>query len=613
MLIVNCELVNTMMRKTMLVLLCLMAAIGVKAGDGSSCSNAIELTKVEGETFNYSVTQPKTVWFSAWTFDLPLKVCFTPASPDFPAPDVEMDFTCKPGVYEDSILCSLFCPSSSTSVQFDMPHKAVLTKEGDSYCISMGKTYRDLLLKTGISYNVQVFVKVVFKSAGGLTLVPDSEFADCMDGGKFIHLGDTINVKANDTERYVVLPFVQWKEDSIRCIWQGTEPCSFAFANTCQFDPTDAWDENILDRKVLQPGDTISYTADRVKEYAEFENAQAGMYYGRMLSASDGVFKIERIPVAPPDGDATLLRYERAVTIMANDTNALFALRRDTLGLRFDTPTDHVFKMYIGKTADFTPATAIVTYQYDITDKGHSLILKRSEVEALWAQTTDNYLYVRFQTSARTTVTPNIWSVSPCAEKWGKLPKGTFTVDRYGNGLVYYRLYYNEWKNGEITFAWAGSQSCTYWLADTCGFSPATTSPEIIPISGVGYGSLPKTTGTKTFTLDDIAQWADYVDDEGNLYVLFRSTVAGQMTVTSAAPEEKDPTYPSATIAIECIEGMSKISVRVSEAQTIVIKDIAGSIIKQWDAEVGEAYIVTLPAGAYTLSGETETIALKVP
>ena len=124
---------------------------------------------------------------------------------------------------------------------------------------------------------------------------------------------------------------------------------------------------------------------------------------------------------------------------------------------------------------------------------------------------------------------------------------------------------------------------------------------------------MPKTTGTKTFTLDDIAQWADYVDDEGNLYVLFRSTVAGQMTVTSAAPEEKDPTYPSATIAIECIEGMSKISVRVSEAQTIVIKDIAGSIIKQWDAEVGEAYIVTLPAGVYTLSGETETIALKVP
>ncbi len=601
------------MRKTMLVLLCLMAAIGVKAGDGSSCYNAIELTKVEGETFNFSVNQPKTVWFSAWTFDLPLKVCFTPIDPAFPPPDVEMDFTCRPGVYEDSILCSLFCPSSSTGLQFDMPHKAVLTKEGDSYCISMGKTYRDLLLKTGISYNVQVFVKVVFKSAGGLTLVPDSEFADCMDGGKFFKLGDTVNIKSNDTERYVVLPFVQWKEDSIRCIWQGTEPCLFAFANTCQFDPMDVWDANILDRKTIQPGDTISYSAARVKEYAEFENAQAGMYYGRMLSNSEGVFKIERIPVAPPDGDATLLRYDRAVTIMANDTNALFALRRDTFGLRFDSPTDHVLRMYIGKTADFTPSTAIASYQYDISDKGHSLILKRSEVEALWEQTTDSYLYVRFQTSARTTVTPYIWSVSACAEKWGKLPKGSFTVDRSGNGAVYYRLYYNEWKNGEITFKWGGSQACTYWIADTCGFSAKTTDPRIIPVKDVGYGSLKSKTGTKTFSLDEIAQWADYVDDEGNLYVLFNTSAAGAMNITSDAPEETDPTYPSATIAVACIEGSSDMTVRVSENQTIVIKDIAGSIIKQWDAEVGEAYIVTLPAGAYTLSGEAETIALKVP
>ena len=142
-----------MIRKAILSLMLLFGAITMHAATGTSCYDAIPLGKDYSETIN----GPKTVWYVAKTFDLPIKVCFTPLNTSLPAPDVEMDFTCIPGVYEDSILCSLFCKGNTTGVTFDMPHKPALQLEDGAYCISMGKRYRDLLLQAGISYNVEVY------------------------------------------------------------------------------------------------------------------------------------------------------------------------------------------------------------------------------------------------------------------------------------------------------------------------------------------------------------------------------------------------------------------------------------------------------------------------
>jgi hypothetical protein len=374
------------------------------AATGTSCYDAIPLGKDYSETIN----GPKTVWYVAKTFDLPVKVCFTPTNIDLPAPDVEMDFTCNPGVYEDSILCSLFCKNNTTGVTFDMPHKPVLVLEDNSYCISMGEKYRDLLLQAGINYNVDVYVKVTFKSAGTLSMVPDTEFSDCMDGGKFMQLGDTVEVKSKDKDRHVILPYIQWSEDSIRYIWQGTAPVDIVIANTCGIDPIDYTDERIVDRIEMKPGDTVSYTAAQIKYYAGFENVQAGMYYGKFYSNDTGVLKIERVPVAPPDGGAVLLKYDKPTTIYANDINTLYAMRRDTNAIRFDSPTNHVLKIYFGTTADFTPETAIASYQFIANTDAHTLMLTAKEIENLWRSVTGNYIYIRFSTTARTSVTPSI-------------------------------------------------------------------------------------------------------------------------------------------------------------------------------------------------------------
>lgn len=593
-----------------MMLLCWSATALSAAVPGSSCDNPIPLTK----DFTVQVDKAGTVWYSAWTFDLPIKVCFTPINPDFPAPDVEMDFSCTPGVYEDSILCSLFCTSSGSGVMLDMPHKPTLVKEGDDYCISMGKAYRDLLLQTGISYNLRVLVKVTFKSAGTLSMIPDTEFKDCMDGGKFTHLGDTIQVNANDKERFVILPYIQWMEDSVRYIWTGTKPVQAVVASTCAAEADDYLDERNLDRIDIQPGDTAQKTAAEIKYYAEYgqgqqsaNTVQAGMLYGRFLSEASGVMKIERVPVAPPAGGATLLRYDRATTIMANDTDALYALRRDTVGVRFDSPTQHILRMYVGASADFTPATALASYQYNISDNGHSLMLFKEQLDALWTQTTGNYLYIRFLTTARTSVIPSVWAPSECAQKWDFLKPGELSVARSASGVVYHKLYYNQWRGAAMTFKWAGTAACPVFIGDTCGFPNNATNVHVVK----GYSI--KRNGTLTITAAEIEEWADRVDDEGNLYVMFYTSANGTMTISGGAPAETDPVYPGATVSVVCLDNNGKLQVSVSTDQHITIRNAAGAITREWDAIAGSPEQFTLGAGTYTLTGNNETITLQVP
>lgn len=598
-----------MIRKAILSLMFLFGAITMHAATGSSCYDPIPL----GKDYSEKIDGPKTVWYVAKTFDLPVKVCFSPQSPSMPAPDVEMDFTCKPGVYEDSILCSLFCKNNTTGVTFDMPHKPVLEMEDGAYCISMGKRYRDLLLQAGISYNVDVYVKVEFKSAGTLSMVPDTEFADCMDGGKFMQLGDTVKVKPKDKDRHVILPYVQWSKDSIRYIWQGTAPVTVAIANTCGIDPTDNGDDRIVDFFEMQPGDTTCYTAEQIKHYAEFENAQAGMYYGKFYSNGTGVLKVERIPVAPPDGGAILLEYGKTVSIEANDTQ-LFALSKDTVSLRFDSPTDYILRMYVGATADFTPETALATYQYDVYAGGHTLMLTADELAALWAKTSGKYLYVRFATNAATTVTADIWYPSECAKQWKEILPGELYIERYQRGLVYHKLVYSKWKGGDITIKSNIGDSYPVAIGDTCGFQSNANNSHVLYYKTISRKK------TITIPAATVETWADRVDDEGNLYVLFYTSTAGTITISSTAPEEQDPIeplpepidYPGLSIHAACLTTGQGVQISVAMPQTLILTNERGEVVKEWEAVVGTAVEINLTTGTYTLKGKKEEMKIHV-
>ena len=516
-----------------MALMCVWNA--AQAQQGTSCQNPITLTN----DYSAPINGAGTVWYVANTFDLPLTVRFFPTNNSDQKPDIEMDFSCTPGVYNDTILCSFFC--SSNSVYISMPYnpendiRQKTDEQGHVYYeVAMGEYYRNLLLSAGISYNVQVFVKVTYHSSGQITLSPDAEFAGCMDTDDWLLFGNWLNVAANDQETYFVAPYASWKKDSVRFIWDGPADATVAMGSSCSFEALNPLDDRRIDVWTMSGGgDTTNHRNSDILHYLDY-NASGDMYFIKVVSAQPGRLKVERMPLAKPDGNATLLEYDQPATVNANDVDALYAIPMTwTNATMFTTPTPNVFKMYVGTTATFTPQTAIATYQFDKTETGHQLGLFADEMEALWTRTKKKYLYIRFETAAGTTITPSLWTPSDCMNKIIRLKAGqSYSVK--ARSASYYGLYYSEWAGGDLTLSWEGSSKCPVYIGDTCANMNNATNVHVIQDESIPRG------GSYTIPASEIAEWAEYVDADGFIYVRFNPQYGGTVTLTTTAPEEVD-------------------------------------------------------------------------
>lgn len=611
------------MKRIRYILLCACALIGTCAqayaqNPGAACRTAIPM----GKDYCAQVRNGQTVWYSAWTFDLPLTVTFAPESKTDPAPEVEMDFTCTPGYYQDSILCSLFCKTSGGSgLDFGLPHKPSLSSKtlDDGtfvYYLSLGKKYRDLLLRVGISYNVEVFVKVTYKCNGQISLAPDDLFTNCVDNAKFMQFGDTVDVKASDKQRHVIVPYVQWQEDTIVYRWKGTAPLTMSVANTCDFDPTDNTDGNIIQYVAnIQPGDSVKVSATRIYNWVHndlFPN-EAGMYFAKFYSAEPGTITIVKAPQAPPRANATLLRFDKTYPLNAHDSS-VFAIPtswNDTkINTKFTTPTDHIFRMTIATDPDFSETHTLKTYQFEKAESGRWQGIVGKNMADFWKKTTEQFLYIRFDCSEATTVTPAKWYMSDCYEKTASYAVNAgdaVTVTR-GSSTVY-RFSYPQWAGGDMTISFALSAACEVYLADTCAINRTKADAPYWLV----YKDTVKSTKPLTIPASKIASWADRLDEEGCFYGLFYTTANStnrKLTFTTNAPEETDPTYPASTIAVAC-DG-TKVVVMVSQPQTIEVYDESSVKKAEWNAEPGTPHELVLPVGKYTLVGEKEKIEINL-
>ena len=111
--------------------------------------------------------------------------------------------------------------------------------------------------------------------------------------------------------------------------------------------------------------------------------AKGGIFYVKVVSGGSGTLKVELVKETPPEGGATLLQYD-VPTPVSGDTAMLYAIPKAwTSATRFNTPTDHLFKMYIGLTPDFLTKDAVGVYPFSVTDQGHWCGLTKAELDAL--------------------------------------------------------------------------------------------------------------------------------------------------------------------------------------------------------------------------------------
>lgn len=163
-----------------------------------------------------------------------------------------------------------------------------------------------------------------------------------------------------------------------------------------------------------------------------------------------------------------------------------------------------------------------------------------------------------------------------------------------------------------MTINFAINSDCEVYIADTCGM---TRTKKDAPY-WLKYKEIVKSSKPLVIEAGEIESWKDRIDEEGCFYGLFYTTASSttrNLTFTTNAPEEKDPVYPAATIVVAC-DSEKKPFVEVSVAQTITVKNEAGSVVKTIpDAQPETKYSLSeLPAGKYTLVGQTEEIVVNL-
>ena len=211
---------------------------------------------------------------------------------------------------------------------------------------------------------------------------------------------------------------------------------------------------------------------------------------------------------------------------------------------------------------------------------------------------------------------PELWAVSECYTKTKSnviAPGDSKTITKgsqHQTPTTIYRLAYADWVGGDMEIKFSLSDPCEIYIADTCGMNINKEDASY----WLKYAGETSSDESLIIPAAEIASWADRIDGEGCFYVCFYSGARSgtrRITLTTNAPEEKDPVYPATSVSVICDDEGNKY-VLVKENQPIVI--LQGTDVKMsFDAVAGETHSLSgLPAGTYTLRGQNDEIVLKL-
>jgi hypothetical protein len=225
--------------------------------------------------------------------------------------------------------------------------------------------------------------------------------------------------------------------------------------------------------------------------------------------------------------------------------------------------------------------------------------------------TGQKFLYVRFECTEATTLTPSEWTPSDCYEKAELIHKND-TLDIAMRSKDIYRIFYADWQGGDMYVHWEGQRMCKMLVSDTCTIGTNGSATSVIYYEEMEDGT------TYTITAAELTEMATSVDEDGYIYMRFYSDKSGKVALSTTAPEEvdppdePDPVVPHATIYVTCLESTTGVQIRVSTPQTIRIKDAAGTEIWQQTVQPDQPQSVPLPPAAYTLIGEYEQVEIHL-
>ena len=548
----NCQIVNyksfDIMKKFFFALFVVFFATSMMAQTGLTCEDPIPVdNEYEGK-----VDGPCELWYTANTYDLPLHVYFIPESDNSTwGPEVLIDFTCQPGVYDDPKLDSLINMVEDFSVSFplELLTEPSIMNGKNVWDLEVNKSYREQLADFGLTYPVQALVKVTFFEAGTITLSPDSTFASCMENAHYVVLGDTMDIVANDTERTFVFPYTEWQEDSIRFVWTGAEAAEvYVAVQDCEFTP-------VADNPYVWNTFSVAQDAPH-KLYSEGmkadikEHKEGGLYYAKVIAPTAGQLVVEKIPMSAIEGDAQVLEHGTEIVL----ENKLYCFPKTWTATQIIAATSKPMSVYVSNVAEFTPsandANVLAVYDAHLEGANRAVYLSGKELTTLAKEANGDYLYVRFS-AVTAKVSIDQWSASECADESYLLRPNTKQFIAAKSSTVIYRVRYADFSGYPLTIKWNSSNKLPIYLSDICNYDLTNNNPALL------VNPRPNITEGKEYVIDaaTVDSWASRIGEDGYFYVRCNPSNPGDLTFATEKPEEETPeildpiyTYESAAV-----------------------------------------------------------------
>lgn len=508
--------------------------------DGSSCDNAIEVQ----QGLNNVPFEPGTYYFTAWSYDLPMDIVYVPKVFDnSKAPEGFLDFVCpfsdEGGVYDDDIADVYSKEGAYIVMPKTLIFKPTKTKEGkDAWHFEVTAAERDRISEYGVLRDVQAYVKVVIKDEGGVDAHPDTVSRRCLDNCRYIQLGDTLHVEANDSESVYVFPFNQWTSDSIRFVWKGeTESATLWLGRqNCEFRP-EATDPNYIIHYDVPTLGEYKFTMDDVKKMVE---TNGGVFYGKVLSKQGGDFIIERVPEVIIPG--IRLEYDSVVPVRRQD-DTLYFFSKKWEATHFECPTANRVKVYFGLSENMdTVSNYVASYYMDLDTLNHRYLnldsIEMAEITSKLKKE-ENYIFMIVVASAPTTIMAKMWDEdTDCFGNTHLIrPDIPFTISSetpYNKAV--YRMKYSDWKGYQITIQSKANRGYYIGMTATCEAKQLTNKSSKDCISG-SFKSVSSGEQSWSITADKVNGWEGQQDN--NDYFFWHVSyvpVSRTLTFTSSKP-----------------------------------------------------------------------------
>lgn len=525
-----------------LAVLCTMTAMA--QNDGSFCDKTIYVDS----TLVQKIDANATYWFTANTEDLPLTVYFFPDEPMEIGPEIYIDFTCTPGVYEDENVKSII--DLAASMEWYFPFGAVAGEveiDGEKvYMMSYERDLLELLLALGIDYSIPVYVSFRSSGSGTLQMSNIKTMTLCTDICQRVEMRDTLYLQANKDNLFY-FPVNEWKDKNMVFTWTGTTPIRAYLETDCEFDIQTSeytYDfatevNGMYTQKVSVKGinNYIRDTEDG-NMYVTFVTSEDGQVYVTdyvdhgSMTIVDCVddFETEAISFPTPN-DGLSLGAKASYLSYRIESNKL---KDKDLRLKWKTTENKLAVAYFANFCGFelkaSDPDVIDTVHFVFNEEEQAMIadIPRERVNNIVKQNTEGWLFMQiYRQEAGTFSWDEYEVVYPDCDSKSILLQPNDSVempaDYYNTS---YKLVAKDWIGYRHTFTWKSTRQAYIFIADSCSFPLAPYNVH------VGKYMVVNPNDSVSMSVDDIEMLnKEFTDEYGNLYLRLRSTAPGELVV----------------------------------------------------------------------------------